>query len=89
HLFRLGKVNSVRCSCSTDDETVIHFLLQCPNWNRAHAPLRRAFPPSNLQLLSRVDTAPSCFLIFSFSRARTRDLCTTCLIWTHCYLLYD
>ncbi|KAF9804459.1 hypothetical protein IEO21_09388 [Rhodonia placenta] len=39
--------------------------------------------------LSRVGTASSRFLIFSFPRARTRDLCTTCLIWTHRYLLYD
>ncbi|KAF9797171.1 hypothetical protein IEO21_10897 [Rhodonia placenta] len=45
--------------------------------------------PRQEHLLSRVGTASSRFLIFSFSRARTRDLCTTCLIRTHRYLLYD
>ncbi|KAF9801407.1 hypothetical protein IEO21_10122 [Rhodonia placenta] len=39
--------------------------------------------------MSQVDTASSRFLIFSFPRARTRDLCTTCLIWTRHYLLYN
>ncbi|KAF9795075.1 hypothetical protein IEO21_11095 [Rhodonia placenta] len=39
--------------------------------------------------LSRVDTASSRFLIFSFPQARTRDLCTTHPIWTQHYLLYN
>ncbi|KAF9803147.1 hypothetical protein IEO21_09746 [Rhodonia placenta] len=39
--------------------------------------------------VSRVGTASSRLLIFSFPRARTRDLCTTCLIRTHRYLLND
>ncbi|KAF9800188.1 hypothetical protein IEO21_10418 [Rhodonia placenta] len=47
------------------------------------------YPNCEDQYLSRVGTASSRFLIFSFPRAQTRDPCTTCLIRTHRYLLYD
>ncbi|KAF9799486.1 hypothetical protein IEO21_10551 [Rhodonia placenta] len=54
------------------------------NWLQSDIP-----HPDCALTLSRVGTASSRFLIFSFLRARTHDLCTTCLIWMHHYLLYD
>lgn len=72
HLFRLGKADSARCSCGTDDETVIHFLLRCPNWNRARAPLRRAFPPSNLQLRTLLNDPDALTHLFDYIKATGR-----------------
>lgn len=64
HLNRLGMSDSARCSCGTDDETVLHYILRCPKWKRARAPLRRAFPPSSLQLRTLLNDREALPLLF-------------------------
>jgi hypothetical protein len=40
YLSRIGVVESAACSCGQADESVQHFLLQCPRW-LSHRPLLR------------------------------------------------
>ncbi|KAF9806675.1 hypothetical protein IEO21_08593 [Rhodonia placenta] len=72
HLYRLGKSDSARCSCGTDDETVPHYILRCPNWKRARAPLRRAFPPSSLQLRTLLNDREALPFLFDYIKMTGR-----------------
>lgn len=72
HLHRLGNSDFARCSCGTDDETVLHYLLRCPNWKRARAPLRRAFPPSSLQLRTLLNDQEALPLLFEYIKKTGR-----------------
>lgn len=73
HLFRLGKVDTARCpTCGTEDETVLHYLLRCPTWRRARAPLRRAFSPSNLQMRTLLNDPDSLPILFDYVKATGR-----------------
>ena len=46
HLFRISKVPSLVCpSCQSDEETVHHFLFNCPTWQHKHWSMGQALGP--------------------------------------------
>ena len=41
YLKRVGKIDSARCACGEDNETVKHVILSCPQWQIARQELRK------------------------------------------------
>lgn len=73
HLFRLRKAESAMCpTCGTNEETVIHYLLHCPTWKRARAPLRRALPAFRTLLRTLLSSPEALPTLFGYIKATGR-----------------
>ena len=49
YLYRIGAVESNKCFCGTDKETVKHFIFRCPKWGN-----------QRIQLLQQLGNRKSC-----------------------------
>lgn len=52
HLYKIGRATSPRCACGEDEETMLHFLFQCPRFSLERCTLQQSvsdagifFPP--------------------------------------------
>ncbi|EED83187.1 predicted protein [Postia placenta Mad-698-R] len=80
HLFRLRKAESAMCpTCGTNEETVIHYLLHCPTWKRARAPLRRALPAFRTLLRILLSSPEALPTLFGYIKATGRTTEPECV----------
>ncbi|OJT13951.1 hypothetical protein TRAPUB_9490 [Trametes pubescens] len=73
HLHNIGKSDTALCpACHAAQETVLHFLVQCPLLRRQRAPLARSLPPASLTLKNLLGTTRSHDALMAFIRSSGR-----------------
>ena len=66
HKFNHGFLDTVNpmCSCNTEDETVTHYLLRCPNYTQQRMPLMNKITELNPNLLVENHNVLSSILLY-------------------------